>query len=451
MNVLVDVEWLQESETIKTITQIAASRISDSWEVVDEFSCLVCPAEDWHCDWDHMAYNGYSPDEFRIGSTEDECMALFASYIRDEDKLCVWSNGAKKLLKEKYELYMGTTLPTKCLCVNDKVYAVAKHRGLSNFEMYAVAEAFGMDTPVPKHCSVNDNRVLLWLLKELNINLDIPQRAVPTKKIVSKTERNTDILARVQYNFIFTPESAVYHRPSCKLMLKANDIKGCVYFRNIPKDRRPCKVCRPTADDERTTHIEATKDRPIPRTKPKQPAEKEIVVARMLGNQHISITKSKLVGCCHNIIHPGKLTAKIMEEHDCIGKQCRFFEKYEDSSYWLGRENKRREKEKRKAAQRQQKQQAQKLEEELEETKELFQSYADAFEYELMIVRLQKEKENRYKVFYVSENRFADGNRFPHFLETIKYYFPKYRIELRHIRDVDGHFVTIDEYIARKR
>ena len=94
--------------------------------------------------------------------------------------------------------------------------------------------------------------------------------------------------------------------------------------------------------------------------------------------------------------------------------------------------------------------QAQQIEDELEETRELFQSYADALEYELFIVRLQKESKNHYKVFYVSENRFADGNRFPNFLDTIKHYFPKLRIELRHIRDVDGHFVTIDEYMMRK-
>lgn len=150
------------------------------------------------------------------------------------------------------------------------------------------------------------------------------------------------------------------------------------------------------------------------------------------------------------MIHPGKLTAKIMDEHDCLGKQCRYFERYEDSGYWIAKEQKRKEKDRRKAAQQREKQEAQRMEDDLEETRELFQSYADAFEYEMFIVRLQKENKNHYKVFYVSENRFADGNRFPNFLDTIKYYFPKCRIDLRYIRDVDGHFATIDEYMARK-
>ena len=40
----------------------------------------------------------------------------------------------------------------------------------------------------------------------------------------------------------------------------------------------------------------------------------------------------------------------------------------------------------------------------------------------------------------------ADGDRFLKFLETVRFFFPDYRLNLRHIRDVDGHFVTIEEY-----
>jgi hypothetical protein len=139
-----------------------------------------------------------------------------------------------------------------------------------------------------------------------------------------------------------------------------------------------------------------------------------------------------------------------MEDHDCLGKQCKFFEKYPDGQYWISQERKRQKKDQRKAAQQRHKQETRRLADELAETKALFQSYADALYYEFFIVQLQKEGRNHYKVFYVSENRFADGNRFPDFLDAIYSSFPGCRIELRHIRDVDGHFVTIDEYWARK-
>ena len=51
----------------------------------------------------------------------------------------------------------------------------------------------------------------------------------------------------------------------------------------------------------------------------------------------------------------------------------------------------------------------------------------------------------------MSEYPFADGDRFPKFLETVRFFFPDYRLNLRHIRDVDGHFVTIEEYQQRAR
>ena len=81
----------------------------------------------------------------------------------------------------------------------------------------------------------------------------------------------------------------------------------------------------------------------------------------------------------------------------------------------------------------------------------LFQSYIDDAGYQMQIIRVDMERRNQYRVFYVSEYPFADGNRFPEFLETVRFFFPFYRLNLRHIRDVDGHFVTIEEYRQRMR
>ena len=60
----------------------------------------------------------------------------------------------------------------------------------------------------------------------------------------------------------------------------------------------------------------------------------ECVTTRLLGGRTVEVSFRALVGCCHNRIHPGKLTRKLMEAHDCLGKECRFFEKYEDADYW---------------------------------------------------------------------------------------------------------------------
>ena len=56
-----------------------------------------------------------------------------------------------------------------------------------------------------------------------------------------------------------------------------------------------------------------------------------------------------------------------------------------------------------------------------------------------------------FKIFYVSENPFRDGNCFPNFLSLIQEKHPRYRILMRHIQDLQGHFVTIEEYAQIKR
>ena len=56
----------------------------------------------------------------------------------------------------------------------------------------------------------------------------------------------------------------------------------------------------------------------------------------------------------------------------------------------------------------------------LQNLAELFQSYIDDAGYAMQIVRVDAERANRYRVFYVSEYPYADGDRFPKFLETVK-------------------------------
>lgn len=132
-------------------------------------------------------------------------------------------------------------------------------------------------------------------------------------------------------------------------------------------------------------------------------AAAECVTTRLLGGRTAEVSFRALVGCCHNRIHPGKLTRKLMEAHDCLGKECRFFEKYEDADYW--REKNRKAAAKKKHRQKQTLEKAQQRREADALTlKDLFQTYADGAGYVLRIVRVQEEKKGLLKVFYVSEN-----------------------------------------------
>lgn len=175
-----------------------------------------------------------------------------------------------------------------------------------------------------------------------------------------------------------------------------------------------------------------------------------VVNARLLGAQHVKISYKRIVGRCHSTLHPGKLTRRIMEEHDCLGKQCCHFEKYEETGYWQELERKQKLKKVAKTQKAARKQQAAEEAEYFEELKALFQSYADEAGYTMQITRVQGVRATIY-VYYVSDYPFADGNRFPAFLKSVRFFFPHHQIVLRHVMNQEGHFLTRDEYAQIKR
>ena len=135
-----------------------------------------------------------------------------------------------------------------------------------------------------------------------------------------------------------------------------------------------------------------------------------LIPAMLISRQRILIASRNIVGQCHNLRHPGKLTRALMEEHDCLNKQCPFFKKNDNAAYWLALEA----------------------------------------GYALRIVRVNGLRATIY-IYYVSDYPFADGNRFPAFIKSVRALFPHHRIMLRHIRDQRGHFLTREEYARIRR
>lgn len=44
------------------------------------------------------------------------------------------------------------------------------------------------------------------------------------------------------------------------------------------------------------------------------------------------------IGYCWSDLHPGFLTKGLMAQHQCVEKECVFFEKFKDCSYWIHKE-----------------------------------------------------------------------------------------------------------------
>ena len=43
------------------------------------------------------------------------------------------------------------------------------------------------------------------------------------------------------------------------------------------------------------------------------------------------------IAFCHNPNHVGYLNESLMKKHECLEKQCIYFDKYEEKSYWIKR------------------------------------------------------------------------------------------------------------------
>ena len=444
MNVLIDMEWVQSGEEFE-ITQIAAVRVSEQWDPVDSFHCLVCPVSCWDADWDHMAYNGYSPDEFRAGLDEPSSLLHLLRFLRADDTVVIWHRDTERVLRLKCETVLGVEFPFKCRHVAQKVRGMASARGIGQHGLYEISEAFGFPSPAPQHQSVNDVLVLRRLLSRLRIRFPAGTGAVqPPPEEKTRREKNLDMLSRSQYKYIFTPSSHVFHRATCHLMLNARTIEGTVRYRKACKDRVPCKVCHPQPPGP-------WESPPAQKKRSPEPIQKELVKAKVLGDYVIEVANTKIIGHCYNRTHPGDLTLKIMEAHGCLQKECPFLKKYEDRPYWIMREAEKRRKAARKLEQRAEKRKAQKQAEALAALRDSLQSCADGGGPPMYIVRLELEGPYRYKVFYVSEDPFDDGDRFGGFLDAVRRDHPDLTLQLRHIRHVDGHFVTTHEFLARKR
>ena len=186
---------------------------------------------------------------------------------------------------------------------------------------------------------------------------------------------------------------------------------------------------------------------------PTPPAEPEadyheVIRARLLGGAVIRVRKENILGYCRNINHPGKLTKALLEEHQCLAKACPLLEKYEDVPFWAAYRKQQLAKEETKRQKREKKAHARTEAASLTELRDELQKCADAAGKEVDVIRVERLNWYTYKVFYVSDHAYDDWHRFRAFHTAAK---SKYgRIILCHIRGEDGHYVTREEYYARK-
>ncbi len=445
MIVLLDLEWIEKNE--KHLTQLSAVRTDEKWNVVGSLDEIARPTTACLRERDHMAFGGYDTLLFANAFPEEECISDLAEWIQPEDVIMVWAKSNKRYLTELWAKHLDTEIP-RIVSAADKARNISMRNALPANDPYVMLSRYGDIPPQPQHRASNDTEVMRRLFSNLGLTLAHFEEGKTSQKIPER-DRIQQVIEKSQYNYIYLKNSDVFHRRTCKACLSARshtEIIGSVHYETAAKERRPCKLCHPE---------------PIEVHPPIKPCElltarrstvsNEIISAKMLTGEVIPIKRKNILGWCHNKIHEGAVNRSLLEKHDCLGKNCPFLERNEQSSFWKNYQAEQEEKAQRKEERRKEKRQKAIENEELQYLTDSWRTCLKGLDTGMHIVRVAKDSPKQFSVFYVSDNRFADGHCFPSFLAAVRLIHPHYKLSLRHIRDVDGHFVTREEYFARPR
>lgn len=166
----------------------------------------------------------------------------------------------------------------------------------------------------------------------------------------------------------------------------------------------------------------------------------------LIGGVYATVDTPSLVGYCHNEDHKGFITVTIMKEHDCIAKECHYFEKFEDYPFWIKCHRKEQQKEQIKIKRERQKRNKQQQTDNIKARDDAFISAAYSFANKLglsdfKILSIRKTDEG-FTIFYISDKPLNDWYDFREIAFAMNKTFNK-KFTLKHTKTLDGSYAVI--------
>lgn len=314
MYVLIDVEWVENQNNDRSISQIAMIRVDKYWQVVNTFYSRVAPRDYSFRIWNHVGYTGGTAEGFKTAPYGYEVFAQVRDWLKNDDVLCWWYGNAKDWFSG---LIPG--LHNESLVLSNYVPVYMEGRCEYRGNAYRIGANLGIPAPGDKHFAKADVEMMRLVLEKIQFPQPIPHinrfredisRAealrmayvahLPSNTIhkkdctrlpaegllrgygglknplgegyhpcqclkeefmAARRERNQDIIDRTQYNYLYSPGSKVFHRRDCGIMLSAANIMGSFYFDTCEATgRRPCKLCNPTILDAESRRIRCRRE-----------------------------------------------------------------------------------------------------------------------------------------------------------------------------------------------
>lgn len=309
MFVIADIEWLTNAKGHFSPTQLAAVKVDNNWNEAAHFNSLIRPRDGEFHNWEHISYTGGLAFEFLHAKSAHNVLDAFIKWLSEDDIILWWHEESNAVFKKLVKLILKTDFQNKTISIQKYVSTFLYGKELTRINAYKIAEAQNIDINSElKHCSANDVNVIQKLLSAIEYPqenlLNPPKITVPSEltshlpyQYVSETntvhlrecpilsesksethgfstlskplkrgyipcecckeeykkarmEKNKKIIEQSQYNYIYSPDSAVFHKYNCGTMLSAKRILGTKTYEGVIKTgRKPCRLCNPSPND----------------------------------------------------------------------------------------------------------------------------------------------------------------------------------------------------------
>ncbi|MBQ8907048.1 MAG: hypothetical protein IJY71_00480 [Clostridia bacterium] len=308
MYVIADIEWVENRVMRRSIVQISAVRADSEWNEVEQYTSYIQPLDETFHLWGHVAYMGGKAAEFLCARPCRTVLQEFNEWV-GEDTLCWWFAPSQRVYEEANRAILYTDVQKKSLILSKYVAGFLDCQSIEKTNPYRLAKEKNISVPTVAHCARNDVIAILNLFKGIAFpqflllssppkptKTSTPQasftyqydnengllhkrgcplvpdgvelsyysslsyairkgyRACPCAQRdmrLAKRIRVIDEISRTQYTYIHTETGSVFHRHDCRLAHSANHIMGAIKYETvIAKGLRPCKVCRPSPNDQ---------------------------------------------------------------------------------------------------------------------------------------------------------------------------------------------------------
>ena len=302
MYVIADIEWVTTRGEKISPVQLAAVRVDENWNEINSYFTFIKPLDRSFDDWKQIACNGGTKFDFLTARNAADVISDFLRWL-NRDILLWWLDQSNELFSRLVVDLLKNTEPPESMSISKYVQAFLEGQPHSRSNVYTLAASRGVATKNRlKHCSDDDVQVIRQLMQaieypqskllepvafpeEKNTILDFkyiydkstntihvkdcekisagehigypnfttalkkdykPCKCCKSEYLAALKERNLDIISRVRYNYLYSVNSNVFHKPTCKAILAAKVIKGSEFYETaVNSGRIPCRLCNP--------------------------------------------------------------------------------------------------------------------------------------------------------------------------------------------------------------